>query len=353
MRHMDTLDKLMQAHHSAIKSTSTGKKLFSTWMNLRSQLVNRYLWSYPKSVRKLDLFPLNRSATDTEGSHHDSIMVLTSESKLLSRKMVLDYCVTRGVSRGPVPPLDHILSQVSLPMSRTKDEEKEADEAYTKTLAQQRTRLDAWHATLDLSERPVDSYVSQPPHMSDGLHILPLKFHSFDAAMNYAHYAHAQMLCADSAKDRIKNPQYTAPNFTRKDCPWGGLLLRITAGLDLDDCVYKNTFRPGLLLILTSLMVLCPRPDVAAWIDEWVHRVGEFGVPLESGLPFGIIQRVIRFVFEQRKNGSDALLILPLDTEDADKSVLYQSDFCMQVAVCGKDLETGELYHETADIPEV
>lgn len=359
IRHMAVLDKLLLSHHDEIKSDLTGRKLLSTWMNLRSQFVNRYLGSCipSMSAHKIDTFPLNRMIIDG-GSHHDSMMIMTCEGKLLSRKMILDWCVTRGETRGPNPPLDNILSQMSLPRSRKDSASQLAaiDDSYKKSLLQHRARLDEWHSALDISELPIESYVSRRQDSTtelETLDILPLKFHTFEAAMNYAHYAHTQMLCAHDAVDRIRNPNSVAPPFTRKDCPWGELILRITAGLTIDDCVYKNTFNAGMLLILTSCMVLCPRADVAAWVEDWVQRVEDSGVPLESGLPFGIIKRIIRFILNERQNGSDVLLILPLDTEDAEKSDLYQSDFKMQVVVCGKDLHTGRLYNETVEIPEV
>lgn len=357
IRHMAVLDRFMMSHPGAIKSHPTGRKLLSTWMNLRSQFVNRYLGSYIPSVsaHKIDTFPLNRMIIDG-GSHHDFIMIMTCEGKLLSRKMILDWCVIRGETRGTSPPLDNILSQMSLPTSRKESVSQLAaiDSVYAESMLQHRARLDEWHSALDISELPIESYVSRRQDSTtepETLDILPLKFHTFEAAMNYAHYAHTQMLCASDAIDRITNPHFVVPPLTRKDCPWGELVLRITAGLTIDDCVYKNTFNAGLLLILTSCMVLCPRADVAAWIEDWVHRVEDFGVPLESGLPFGIVKRIIRFILDERQNGSDVLLLLPVDTEDAEKSDLYQSDFKMHVVVCGKDMHTGKLYNETVEIP--
>ncbi|CAK7205699.1 hypothetical protein SEUCBS139899_008478 [Sporothrix eucalyptigena] len=368
MRHMAALDKLMLSHNGEIRAHATGRRLLSTWMNLRSQFVNRYLGSCipSMSAHRIDTFPLNRTIGLDEGaSHHDAIMIMTCDAKFLSRKMILDWCVTRGEARGIIPsPLGNILAQMSLPAARKDSALQLAaiDNAYVKSMCQQRIKLDSWHASLDMAELPVDSYVSQPAATTtvtaaatdgDTLDIRPLKFHTFEAAMNYAHYAHTQMLCAAGAIARIRDPVFVVPPLTRRDCPWGELILRITAGLTIDDCVYKNTFNAGMLLILTSCMVLCPRADVAAWIEDWVHRIEDFGVPLESGLPFGIIKRIIHFVLDQRQLGSDILLILPLETEDAEKSDLYQSDFKMHVVVCGKDLRTGQLYNETVEIPEV
>lgn len=362
--HMTVIDKFLSSHHNVIKSHPTGPKLLSTWMNLRSQFVNRYLGSYTSSAPTLsiDTFPLNRKI-DHGVSHRDSITIMLCDAKLLSRRIILDWCVARGESRdtNENSPFGNILTQISLPKTRTESASELAaiDNSYQESLAKQRATLDDWHSTLDLSELPIESYVSQRQDSmkhsiteSDMLEIRPLKFQSFDAAMNYANYAHAHMMCSQDAIDRLLNPEFVVPPLTRKDCPWPELILRITAGLQLADCVYKNTFNAGILSILTTCIVLCPRADVAAWIQEWIRKVEDLGVPLENGLPFGIIKRIIRFVLTQREDGNDVLLIVPLDTEQAEKSDLYHSDYKMKAAVCGKRIYTGKLYSEITEVPE-
>ncbi|KAH8698609.1 hypothetical protein BGW36DRAFT_426307 [Talaromyces proteolyticus] len=360
--HMTVIDKFLASNHEEIKINPTGQKLLCTWMNLRSQFVNRYLGGYRSSEppHTIDTFPLNRMI-DNGGSHHDSIIIMLCDCKLLSRKIILDWCVTRGESRnaGNKTPIENILTKTSLPKSRYDSMSQLAiiDERYQDSLEKQRARLDKWHSDLDLSELPIDSYTSQRKDLlteqSSKLDIFPLKFHSFEAAMNYAYYAHAQMLCSEETIDRLEDPAFVEPAFTRKDSPWVELILRITQGLNIAECIYKNTFNAGILPIITSCMVACPRADVASWIEDWLRKVEDFGIPLESGLPFGIIKRTIRFILNQRQNRRHVLLILPLDIEDAEKSDLYHSDFKMQVVVCGKNTRTGKLYNEIAEIPEI
>ncbi|KAF3402662.1 hypothetical protein DPV78_003484 [Talaromyces pinophilus] len=363
--HMTVIDRFLSSHGDEIKSHTTGQKLFSTWMSLRSQFVNRYMSSYIPSTssQSIDTFPLDRMITDG-CSHHDSIIIMMCDCKLMSRKIILDYCVARGESRntGNDSPFDKILSQMALPKSRKESVSQLAavDDTYVKSLVEHQTRLDEWHSTLELSELPVESYVSQRQDMtgqatteSDALDIFPYKFHTFEAAMNYTYYAQAQLLCSPDVINRLREPELVVRPFTRKDYPWAELILRITAGLNIADCIYKNTFSTGILPTLISCMVICPRSDVASWIEEWIRKVEDFGVPLESGLPFGIMKRIIRFIINQRENGRDVLLILPLDTEYAEKSALYQSDFKMHVGICVKDIHTGKLYNETMEIPEL
>jgi hypothetical protein len=363
--HMTVIDKFLASHEAEIRSYRVGKKLLSTWMNLRSQFVNRYLGSHIPSMPnyKIDTFPLNRTIDNGE-SHHDSITIMMCDCKLLSRRIILDLCVARGQCRNANsnPPLEKVLTQMSLPKSRQESISQLAaiDDGYWKSLAKQRARLDEWHSTLDLSELPVESYVSQHQDVtgqstneSEIIEVLPLKFHTFEAAMNYAYYAHAQMMCSHYMMHRLTSSKYVVPAFTRKESPWVELLLRITAGLNISDCIYRNIFNAGILSILTACIAFCPHSDVASWIQDWIRKVEDFGIPLESGLPFGIIKRIIRFILNERQDGRDVLFILPIDTEDADKSDLYQSDFKMQVAVCGKYIHTGNMYNETVGIPEI
>lgn len=360
--HMTVIDQFLSANHEEIKTNPTGQKILCTWMNLRSQFVNRYLGGYrsTKPANTIDTFPLNRMI-ENGGSHNDTIMIMMCDCKLLSRKIILDWCAARGGNCSPntKAPFDHVLTQMSLPKSRQESVSQldSIDESYRDSLAKERARLDKWHSSLDLCELPIDSYVSQRKDLlrqsTTELDILPLKFHSFETAMNYAYYAHAQMLCSEDLMDRLKSRTIVEPAFTRKDCPWAELILRITQGLDITDCIYKSTFNAGILSILTACMAVCPRADVASWIETWIRNVEDYGIPLESGLPFGIIKRVIRFILNERQNKRHVLLIMPLDIEDSEKSDLYQSDFKMQVMVCGKNMSTGKLYNEITEIPEI
>lgn len=362
MGHMAVIDKFLASAHSDINSSHTGRKLLRAWMNLRSLFVNRYLGGHRSSrpPSNINAYPLNRVTADEE-SDYDSITIMMCDSKLLSRRIILDWCVLRGECRsaGNGPPISDILAQMSLPASREESLSQLAaiDISYSTSLEKQQSRLDKWHSRLSLSELPIDSYTSQRQdsvsHTTNELGIRPLRFHTFEAAMRYAYYAHAQMLCSHGMLNRLKNPTFAEPPFTRAECPWVELVLRIAAGLDIADCIYKNTYSTGILSILTTCIVICPRADVASWIEEWIRKVEDLGVPLETGLPFGLTKRIIRFILNQRPAQRDILLILPLDIEDTEKSDLYHSDFRLQVVVCGKDMHSGRLYHETLEIPEM
>lgn len=222
-------------------------------------------------------------------------------------------------------------------------------------MERQRASLDGWHSKLPLSELPIENFTSQQQALfgesTSGVEIYPLKFRTFDSAMNYAYYATCQVLSSPNMLDRFYSRTNTDIPFTRRNYPWEKLLLRIAAGLDFADCIHKNTFRTGMMSILTLCTISCPIPSVSLWVEKWIGHLEDFGVPLEPGLPFQMAKRIGRVLAKQKHNQHDIFLMSPIDTEDAEKADLYQSDFSMQIVVCGKDRGSGRLYSDTLDIP--
>ncbi|EXJ77108.1 hypothetical protein A1O3_10266 [Capronia epimyces CBS 606.96] len=366
--HMDGIDKLLSTEYHQLNSSRTGRELLCTTMSLRALHVHRRLVAgsrFSKPIHKADGFPLNKSIINGQaGSHYDSITILLCDCMYTERRIVLDWCACRVESLSPdiQPIMARILGQMCLPESRqasTNSQLKEIDESYGRSLEQQRAQLDEWHARLPLSELPIDSFTSRQQAMNGyedsepDFKMHPLKFHTFESAMNYAYYAASQILSSPYVLDRFEKPTMTTARslpFTRRHYPWEKLILRIAAGLEFADCIHKNTFRTGIMTLLTLCLLWRPRPDVAVWIDNWIRRVQDHGVPLDSGLPF-LTSRINPLITQQHRNGMDVFMLSPVDTEDAEKTDLYQSDFKAQVMVCGKDRHTGELYTCQLDVP--
>lgn len=103
---------------------------------------------------------------------------------------------------------------------------KSEEVSYRSEVAGLRDRLDAWHDSIPLEDRPIygktsrikKKLYSQPP----GARIEPLTFRSYRAAMNYARYAAAQALSSEEALDIITGA--TAPSPTYRD-DWNHLIL--------------------------------------------------------------------------------------------------------------------------------
>lgn len=364
--HMDGIEKLLSSEYDKLNSTSTGRDLLSATMSLRSVFVNRCIVGGSKisrPVSKVAIFPLKHPVVDAElkaGTLYDSITILMFDCLFTERRIILDWCVCRAKSPngGAKDVLAWLLSQMQLPESRdasSVEELAEIDNSYRKALEQQRASLDEWHSKLPLSELPMDSFTSQKQaffeESTTKLEIYPLKFRSFDSAMNYAYYATCQVLSSPNMLDRLYSRTDITIPFTRKNYPWEELILRIAAGLDFADCIHKNTFRSGMMSLLTLCTISCPNPNVSLWVEKWIGHLENFGIPLESGLPFQMVKRVGRVLAQQKHNDRDIFLLSPVDTEDTEKADLYQSDFSMQIVVCGKDRRMGRLYSDTLDIP--
>ncbi|KAH8800308.1 hypothetical protein F5884DRAFT_649369, partial [Xylogone sp. PMI_703] len=366
VKHMEFIDRMVSTFHKELNSTQTGQKLLSTWMSLRSLVVNRRLSSGVGSKKALNNADEN-NRLDCLVFHavtpYDTVLKVLCDSLLTARTIILDWCVCRGsnltTEEKRNSAFQGLLEQNSLPKIRPSSTSKliSIDEVYWNFLKQQRTRLDEWHSKLDISELPIDSFTDDDSSFNTseelrlGMKIYPLKFYTHETAMNYAYYATAQILSSQRIFERIASTNRLNPLFTWRDYPWEKLLLRITAGLDLADCIYKNTFNIGILSLLCFCAAWCPHFEVVAWIEEWIRRLEEYGVAVEDGMPLNIMKRIINMILKKKQSEQDLLMVSILDSEYAEKGDLYQSDFQILAAVCGKDRRTGKLYHDVVYVP--
>jgi hypothetical protein len=212
--HMESIDNIVLSAYEELNSNLTGQKLLCTWMVLRSLVVSRRL-SIGIGLAKLPSFV---SSNDLDyimskaGTPYDSIMRLLCTSLSLIRILLLDWCVCRGKSF-LTPEKKHeafsgVLGQVSLPESRdcSISELATIDEAYWKSLEEQREKLDKWHSRLDISDLPIDSFTSRtadiiPEDTTSSPQVPSLRFQTHEAAMNYIYYALAQVRLSGQKSD--------------------------------------------------------------------------------------------------------------------------------------------------------
>ncbi|EXJ89930.1 hypothetical protein A1O3_02997 [Capronia epimyces CBS 606.96] len=366
--HMESIDSLVMSSYDVLHADLTGQKLLCTWMVLRGVVASRRL-----SVG-LGLTGLSSSISSDEldyimstaATPYDSIMRLLLTSLSLVRVMILDWCVCRGASF-VTPEEKHaafagVLDKLSLPESRrdcSSSELAAIDDGYWKSLAKQRAKLDDWHSRLPMSELPTESFTSQntDPTTADTTtaaadpDVEPLRFQTHEAAMNYIYYALAQMLSSRRALAQVATADAPPAKFTTRNYPWEHLILRITMGLDLSDCVTKHTFRVGVMSVLSTCAAWCPHIAVTQVAERWLAKLEACGMAVEDGMPVAVIKRELNFVVENKKKDQDIFRISVLTSADTETRDVYQSDFQMLSAVCAKDRRTGKLYNDIQEIP--
>lgn len=361
--HMESIDNIVMSAYDVLNANLTGQRLLCTWMVLRGVVVSRRLsiglglTKLPPFISSNDLdYVMSKAATP-----YDSIMRLLYTSLSLARIIILDWCVCRGTSfvtpEKKQAAFAGVLDQVFLPESRdcSSSELAAIDEDYWKSLEQQRGKLDEWHSRLHISELPIDSFTSQTADTTAANTIsdpqmVPLRFQTHEAAMNYIYYGLAQMLSSRRVLEQIASKDAPSTDFTSLNYPWEHLILRIAAGLDLADCVTKHTFRFGIMAILSTCASWCPHISATKAAERWASQLEVCGLAVEDGIPVAIIKRELSFVSEKKKKGQDMLRIAVLASADTECGELYQSDFQMLSAVCAKDRQTGQLYNDICEI---
>lgn len=385
LTHMQGLEEMVPAARSALLSDNIGRKLLSSWMSVRSLVVNRrHAMNLPTiktpSIQRVEMSIFGSQLKPSDfASKHDSITVFMCECVQTTRTMILDWCVCRAESASTSTSKRHpvwtpMLEQVSLPPSRggyTEAQLKAIDDGYRRTLERQRSILDQWHSELDVFELPSESFVSghTKPPLSEGVvtydierPVQPLKFHTHNMAMNYAYYCVAQLLSSEEAWHRLTGQgsaasvTSTPPPGTRPGSPspsspnplWEGLILRISAGLDPSSCVYKNTFDVGIISILILCAAWSPDLRLASWVDRWLYRVEEHGTAVENAIPLSTMRHALQLIRDTKQHGCDLFLASFVEPEEMDRDEIYKSDGHVLVAMCGKDRATGTLCHQTA-----
>ncbi|KAJ5994044.1 hypothetical protein N7451_009768 [Penicillium sp. IBT 35674x] len=365
---MELINRLHCSAQSHVKegSIKLNPKLLSTWKSSRSLAINKRLTIGSNRSRPLaSIQP--RDPTDTleqGGSSSDTIAQLLCETFSSARNIIVEFFVRRGTrlaseeqSRVAFGALVEHIDSVS-GQSESPSQSTTAEERYLKEFEQNRRNLDDWHAHLEFSELPVESFTSastEPVGERDGeLHVQPLRFRSYEAAMNYAYYATAQHASSQQMVDRLTT--FAQPDadssFTRENYPWESLLLRIACGLDLEDCLYKHTFKIGILSLLICCASSCPHIGVSNWIYDWIGKLGKYGGAVEDGMPVAMVIRVMRLIIAMKQDGHDAFRISVLDSDIKEKEEFYRSNIDLFVAVCGKDRVKGIMYNNVVALPK-
>ncbi|KAJ5651182.1 uncharacterized protein N7484_004905 [Penicillium longicatenatum] len=368
VEHIELINRLHCSAQSHVKegSIKLNPKLLSTWKSSRSLAINKRLTIGSNRSRPLAAIQ-PRDPTDSSeqaGTSSDIIAQLLCETFSSARKIIVEFFVCRGTRLASEEQsriaFGALVEHISSPNGQTDSpgQSTNAEESYLKEFEQNRKNLDNWHAHLDLSELPVESFTSastEPIGEKDGeLHVQPLRFRTYGAAMNYAYYATAQHASSQQMINRLTafaHPDIDS-SFTRENYPWESLLLRIACGLDLEDCLYKHTFKIGILSLLICIASSCPHIGVANWIHDWMGKLGNYGRAVEDGMPVVMVMRVMRLIIAMKQDGHDAFRISVLDSDSKEKEEFYHGNIDLKVAVCGKDRVKGIMYNNVVALPK-
>ncbi|KAJ5646185.1 hypothetical protein N7490_002557 [Penicillium lividum] len=361
---MESINRLHCSAQLYVKqgSIKLNPKLLATWKSSRSLSVNKQHTIGSDRTRPLvGIQPPDPDSVEKGATSYDRIIELIVQSYSTIRTITVDFFVCRGTSLATEEQrhlaFGALVKHISSPDSQSDSPPQSNIEKYSRAVEQQRKSLDEWHTRLDLSELPLESFTSastQPVREIDGqLEVQPLKFRTFEAAMNYAYYATAQACSSRQMFDRLtQSTEVNVDSFKRENFPWECLMLRIACGLDLEDCLYKHTYDIGILSLLICCASSCPYLAVATWIYNWMGNLGKYGMAVEDGMPLPMVMRVMRLIIAMKRDGHDGYRIAMMDSDIKEKVEFYQSNQEFLVAICAKDREKGIMYNNVVELPK-
>ena len=352
----------MQSHSAkALSLSSHGAELVAAWA--QSKMHNwwrRFHFSTPEfqrdsysSIITPEILPL----LTVGGSNRVSVLMILCESYRLNAAAFMNCCddmmdtEPAVLDDGVETPYENVLNP-AVHLSAFLDAQEEH-------LRYQRHALDDWHDKLPPSELP--TVLNSDTTRIDGIkygstgareQVVPLRFRSHDAAMNYAYYVTARIMqcmgfLGDARLSLSPPSQSERPNTDWADVEkWIVLLLRIAAGIDWESCTRLNTYTVGLSGLLMACVLRSGDPATGPWVEDWLSRRHRGGCLEEGGFPLSQILRVLHAVNQERRLGRHVHAVCqPVDDGGgAGKFQSYNSQSLPSILVYGSCVSSDFLY---------
>ncbi|RDW77508.1 hypothetical protein BP6252_05561 [Coleophoma cylindrospora] len=345
--HVRQMDKLITENIHLYSTSADGKDLICACTALRAQLSCDCIpWRYdgfPYCMASNAIKLCIQEAMQYSATPYEHLIPLLAEichlNELVSMGQTFGFDSSVSTYRAWVKSLDDFgYCSPGLQLSEEHSPSELRGRLKAATLM-----LDTWHDSLEVLELPFEGHTSLDTEKCDnvpGIRIKPLRFHSHESAMNYARYACAQLFCSQSNLDRCTSLSAPEPNEVSA---WALLILRIVAGLDPLACVEQNTFKIGILWILSRITLLCASNEVVAWIEFWLQKAWQSGVSKEASIPLSIILKYVRKVRVLQDDGYRVLFMFCSITGKCERFSLYSEESSFRALVYGIDTKRGSV----------
>lgn len=337
--HSEAVEQFIQGNEAPLLRHSPD--LLTAWVNVKMQnWWRRAYFSRPEFHRhhgSLSLTPQLELILDKAGKRSATASVILSESHRIHLAAIVS-CRNweQQVCEEHDTEADHTTKDLS-------------EELYTLAFTVEAGNLDAWCASLPVSELPAP-WVSEPilkERTPRELHVESIRFQTHQAAMNFAYYVVARAL------------QCTQPleSLTLNLCPvdldtvyeetesWILLLLRIAAGLDWKDCVQNNVFTIGIVALLLTGALRSRKLAVGVWAQHWLEERLTGDAFEEGNFPVFQALEVLRLINRERRAGWDVLALFQTvdDGGGKGKCSSYHSQSLTALWVYGRCRASGRL----------
>jgi hypothetical protein len=171
--------------------------------------------------------------------------------------------------------------------------------------------------------------------------IVPLQFRTHEQAMDAADYAFAQLLCDETLLMELLSPApaHSTPNS------WLVLLLRIAAGLDPSNCVYRNRYRRGIVAMLVHASVRSNYAGALLYAESFMDRLLAAGGCWEDLVtPIPVIRSSVSRIRKQMLERGRKLYVI-LDKTFSKQSDVLALNAAEYEAMIGREAD-GTLFEE-------
>lgn len=341
--HMSGIEKSILGVNESLLKSMLGMDLIDAWTSLRL-----FTWwkrnpfgvgSFTHASLSSTMLGLVETALANDGTQQ--ALMLLIEARRLSLMVLMERFFGRG-GDDPLASrcLEHYYRRlgVSEPTEDWQSKERVPDQDYRQELEAVALKLAAWHDDLPLARAPIDKFIPamfRPnPKPSISFTVYPLHFSSHDAALAYAYYALANLLCDPKVLEEATSATVIDREQDNSSSPWLLLFLRVIYGMNSTN-QWKSPFMIDVIDLLFE--AVCRNTDLRIdnWILQWLKNIGRGQTEVNSGLSTGVSLCTIYGLRAERLAGRDVFCCLTYgdgsyDSPDSqttvERSVVYFRD---------------------------
>lgn len=329
--HVEGATALVASKHAAIAKNPLGLQLLASWASVHdrssvSKLPFRSLdvesGGYQTAFVALNIRHLKQKYTSREGE----VLNCLAESYRIHQRVILECCMRENEPEDAGETMRRSVAwysqQFNFPYARENDSRPDRrvvpGDVLIHALANQRSRLDAWHDNLSIDELPIEGFKAQDIEdqidrsASGDLVVKALVFRTNSAALSYMYYAYSQLLSSGQVLQELSSPSLSAnTEQPRAINPWAILILRIAVGMvgSTTWTLEETTYKVGLLRIVLEIALCCPDERLIGYIITLVGRMEDAANHPTSSTDLRKWKKWLFVLLEQAKAGRDVYLL--------------------------------------------
>ncbi|KAE8380482.1 hypothetical protein BDV26DRAFT_257403 [Aspergillus bertholletiae] len=328
--HADGIDTLIQTHFTTIASDHLGPELIAAWI-----VAKNHNWWLRMNFSSFSL-QLSQGCLSLSSDISKILHSINAQRAEITSILCESYRINN-------------LTLLQLGPCGIQQSNLTVDECITSLQIESR-KLDEWHATLPHSELPIESFSSF--EALDQRSIRPLLFTSHAVAMNYAYYACSRIMQCTALFHDLQRPYDPSNDAETEATHWMGILLRVVAGLNRQDCFRENVYSIGIASLFPVCLLRCHNVAFGRWVENWLSEWSKVCTLEEGSFPITQALEITRIINQENVAGNDIYAVaLPEDDGGGrGKYTSYASQRFDKIILIGRRGSSGQMYSELVPV---